>query len=106
MVGVACVGQRKGFRVEIGEGGELAAEEGTYGFVVLHIDAADFARAVVEVEVGGELFIFAFADELAFGRRVGAGGLSQFLLAGFVFGRSDRGRGRRGRGRRGGRVGL
>ena len=50
--------ERERFRAEIGEGGSHSRKIGPHGFVALHVDAADFARAVVEVEIGGELVVF------------------------------------------------
>src|SRR5437763_8303899 len=57
VIGSARVGESQGLRAEVCERREPTAEERAHRVVPLHVDAAYSARAVVEVEVGGELFV-------------------------------------------------
>src|SRR5436305_4626958 len=63
MVGAARVRERQSLRAEVCERREPTAEERAHRVVALHVDAAYSARAVVEVEVGGELFVLRLRRE-------------------------------------------
>jgi hypothetical protein len=55
MVGAAGVAQGDGGDAEVFQGLDPLGEDGRDEGVLLEIDAADFARSVIEVEVGGDL---------------------------------------------------
>ena len=65
VVGAAGVGDRQGGGAHLAERLEPLAEDRPDGLVALHVDAADLAGAVIEVEIGREL------GELGLGRRFG-----------------------------------
>src|SRR5207244_2648089 len=75
VVGAAGAAGAERLRTQVGEGGKPLAEDGAHGFVGFHVDAADLAGAVVEVEVGAELVVLVAADE-------GSGGLRRRGVAG------------------------
>src|SRR5262245_29660045 len=55
VIGAARVRRRKRERAHVGERSEPGAENWPNCFVPLQIDATDFARAVIEIEIGREL---------------------------------------------------
>src|SRR5262245_59994747 len=84
MIRAARVREREGFRAEVLEWLQPTAEERSRRLVALQIDAADFARAVVEVEVGGKFLILRLAHEEPAWTRVGGGSLGARAAAAFV----------------------
>ena len=52
MIGAAGVGEGEGFGAEVAQRLQPAAKQRAHLFVAVNIDAADFAGAVVEIEVG------------------------------------------------------
>ena len=65
MVGAAGVAQGEGGDAEVVEGLDPLGEDGRDEGVLLEIDAADFARSVIEVEVGGDLALLGLEFERA-----------------------------------------
>src|SRR5262249_62151646 len=62
--------RRRSFRISRGradhvfERSEPRSEDRSHFFIALHVNSADLARAVVEVEVAGELLVIRFQLEL------------------------------------------
>src|SRR5262245_26149267 len=55
VIGAACIRDRKGRSIHLFEGQEPFAKDGADGLIALQIDSANFASAVVEVEIDRKL---------------------------------------------------
>src|SRR5882762_10362179 len=65
VVGSAGIGKRQGFGAQIVKRFEPATEERTHRLIPLHIDTANFAGPIVEIEIRAEFFVFALTNQFA-----------------------------------------
>src|SRR5258708_789302 len=65
MVGASSIGRGEGVGPRIRKGRQPAAKKRANGFVALHVNPPNFARAIVEVEIDRERVIFRLSYELA-----------------------------------------
>src|SRR4051794_2609936 len=76
VVGAPGVGQAERFGFQIGKGLEPATEHGTHRVVALHINTTNFARAVIQVKVSGEVLVILLPGERPAWSGIGGGGVS------------------------------
>src|SRR6266550_5004301 len=67
VVRAAGVGRRERLGAEVAERLQPFPEIGTHRFIALHVNAPDFASAIVQIEVRGKFVVFVFLDQFAAG---------------------------------------